>query len=111
MLLAFFDAEEQGLQGAHAFVEKPTVPRERLAVNVNFDMVSRSDAREIFVAGPGRWPRLAPLLTPERIAAIVALIPDAWLDAPRDAYRAYFDARLQAPRAFAEEARHAHARL
>ena len=55
--------------------------------------------------------QLAPLLTPERIAAIVALIPDAWLDAPRDAYRAYFDARLQAPRAFAEEARHAHARL
>lgn len=64
LLLAFFDAEEQGLQGAHAFVEKPTVPRERLAVNLNFDMVSRSDAREIFVAGPGRWPRLASLLTP-----------------------------------------------
>ena len=55
--------------------------------------------------------QLAPQLTPSCIAAIVAGIPDVWLDAPREAYRAYFDARLQPPRAFAEEARHAHARL
>ena len=38
--------------------------RDRLALAVNFDMVSRSDRREIFVAGPGRWPLLTPLLTP-----------------------------------------------
>ena len=55
--------------------------------------------------------QLAPLLTPQCIGAIAALIPDAWLDLPRDAYRAHFDARLQPPRAFAEEARDAHARL
>jgi hypothetical protein len=57
--------------------------------------------------------RLAPLLTPQRIDAIVALIPEAWLDEParRDAYRQYFHARLQAPRAFAEAARVAHAQL
>lgn len=63
---------------------------------------------------------LAPRLSPERIAAIVASIPDAWLDGEppfagrgeqRDAYRLHFDARLQAPRAFAEAARQAHARL
>ena len=63
---------------------------------------------------------LAPLLTPERIATIVALIPDAWLDADapfadaaaqRAAYRQYFDARLQAPRAFAEHAEQVHAGL
>ena len=38
-----FDAEEQGLQGARAFVAAPPVPKERLALNVNLDMVSRSD--------------------------------------------------------------------
>ena len=58
-----FDAEEQGLQGARAFLASPPVPAARIALNVNFDMVSRSDKREIYVAGPGRWPRLGPLLT------------------------------------------------
>ena len=62
LLLAFFDAEEMGLQGAHAFVRTPPVAADRLALDVNFDMVSRSAAGEIFVAGPGRWPRLKPVL-------------------------------------------------
>jgi hypothetical protein len=61
---AFFDAEEAGLQGAQAFVKAPPVPAGRLALNVNFDMVSRSATREIFVAGPGRWPALLPILQP-----------------------------------------------
>ncbi len=62
LLLAFFDAEEMGLQGAHAFVRTPPVAADQLALDVNFDMVSRSAGREIFVAGPGRWPRLKPVL-------------------------------------------------
>jgi len=62
--------------------------------------------------------RLAPLLTPERIAAAVAAIPDDWLPpepafadaaAQRQAYVEYFARRLEAPRAFAEEAARAHA--
>jgi len=64
LLLAFFDAEEAGLQGAQAFVKAPPVPVARIALNVNFDMVSRSATREIFVAGPGRWPALRPILDP-----------------------------------------------
>jgi len=62
LLLAFFDAEEAGLQGARAFLRTPPLPAGRLALNVNFDMVSRSDARAIYVAGPGRWPLLKPVL-------------------------------------------------
>lgn len=69
LLLAFFDAEELGLKGAQAFVQAPTVPRERIAVNLNFDMVSRSDTRELYVAGPGRWPRLKALLDPVAVGA------------------------------------------
>jgi Zn-dependent M28 family amino/carboxypeptidase len=62
LYLAFFDAEEMGLQGAHAFVRTPPVPIEQIALNVNFDMVGRSDRREIYIAGPGRWPKLRPVL-------------------------------------------------
>lgn len=62
--------------------------------------------------------RLSALLTPECIAGIVALIPDDWLatdplfsgpDAQRRAYVDYFARRLQAPRAFVQEAARARA--
>lgn len=61
---------------------------------------------------------MAAILTPERIAEIVSLVPEAWLlpdpffsgpAAQRRAYVDYFMRRLQAPRAFAEEAARAHA--
>ncbi len=59
-----FDAEEQGLQGARAFVAAPPVPRARIALNVNLDMVSRSATRELFVAGTHHRPALQPILEP-----------------------------------------------
>lgn len=62
LILAAFDAEEHGLQGAHSFLEAAPVPIDRIALDVNFDMVSRSAEREIYVAGPGRWPALLPVL-------------------------------------------------
>lgn len=51
----------------------------------------------------------AAALGPDVIRAIVDAVPDAWLDerdpaATRAAYRRHFDARLQAPRPFLEEA-------
>lgn len=61
---------------------------------------------------------MAACFTPERIAEVAALIPDDWLadepafadkPAQRQAYVDYFTRRLQAPRAFAEEALRAHA--
>lgn len=73
LLIAFFDAEEQGLRGARAFVDAPPIDKARLALDVNFDMVSRSDRGEIYVAGPGKWPRLAALLTPVAAGAAVAV--------------------------------------
>jgi hypothetical protein len=57
--------------------------------------------------------QLAAKLTAERVANIVALIPDAWLERDpthgtpaeiRDVYRQYLLRRLEAPRAFVEEA-------
>lgn len=68
---------------------------------------------------PAADARLAPLLTEARLRAIVDQLPDEWLagdDAPfatprehRAAYLRYLVDRLRAPRAFAEEAAHAHA--
>lgn len=63
---------------------------------------------------------LAHRLQPQVVDDIVQRIPDAWLvedplfadrAAQRDAYRQYFDVRLRSPRAFAGEARRAHAQL
>ena len=63
------------------------------------------------LAAADAW--MSPRLTLERIAAVVQLIPDAWLEdepsftdkaAHREAYLRYLTRRLAAPRAFAEEA-------
>ncbi len=63
---------------------------------------------------------LGPLLTPEALRGITNLIPASWLgDEPgfadaaehRAAYLAYLLSRLEAPRAFLEEAIRAHARV
>ena len=58
VLFAAFDAEERGLQGARAFVAKPPVPLDRIALNINLDMVSRNDRREIYIAGTSHYPDL-----------------------------------------------------
>ena len=58
ILFAAFDAEERGLQGARALLAKPPVPQDRIALNVNLDMVSRSDKREIYIAGTYHYPDL-----------------------------------------------------
>jgi len=67
VLVVAFDAEEVGLQGAKAFVAAPPIPRDRLALNINLDMVSRSNRREIYAAGTTHWPKLRPPL--EQVAA------------------------------------------
>ncbi|MGD9904556.1 MAG: M28 family peptidase [Vicinamibacterales bacterium] len=61
LVLAFFDAEEQGLQGARAFLQS-TIAIVPFALNLNFDMVGRGDRNELYVAGPGRWPALKPIV-------------------------------------------------
>lgn len=74
VLFAAFDAEERGLQGAKALLAKPPVPQDRMALNVNLDMVSRSDKREIFIAGTYHYPDLkAPLEAVARRAPITVL--------------------------------------
>ena len=74
VVFAAFDAEEAGLQGAKSFLIAPPLPKERIALNVNLDMVSRNDKREIFVAGTHPWPLLkAPLELVAKRAPITVL--------------------------------------
>lgn len=74
VVFAAFDAEEGGLQGAKAFLAAAPVPRERIALNVNLDMVSRSDRREIFIAGTHHTPSLkAPLEEVAKRAPVTVL--------------------------------------
>jgi Zn-dependent M28 family amino/carboxypeptidase len=69
-----FDAEEMGLQGARAFVAAPPVAKERIALNINLDMVSRSASREVYVAGTYHRPALKPLLEPVAARAAVKVL-------------------------------------
>lgn len=52
VLFAAFDAEEMGLQGAKYFVK--TIEKEKVLLNINMDMISRSPKNELYVVG-GRY--------------------------------------------------------
>lgn len=62
ILFASFDAEEQGIRGARAFVEQPPVPLARMAAILNLDMVSANPRNEIYMAGTYHRPWLKPLI-------------------------------------------------
>ena len=61
VILAFFDAEESGMVGSKAFVNAPPVPLDRLAMNINLDMVARQDGKALWVAGIAHYPALKPI--------------------------------------------------
>ena len=65
------DAEETNLSGAAAFLETPPLARDRIALNVNLDMVSRPDGKGLWAAGPNHTPALRPLV--QAVAAETAL--------------------------------------
>ena len=62
VIIALFDAEEGGLRGARAFVSGGPVPRERIALNINLDMVGHSEAGVLWAAGASQTPVLRPVL-------------------------------------------------
>jgi Zn-dependent M28 family amino/carboxypeptidase len=68
------DAEEMGLQGARAFVAEPPVARERIVMNVNLDMVSRSPAGELYAVGSYHYRFLAPLIAEAAEASRIELL-------------------------------------
>lgn len=73
LVFVALDGEEAGLLGARAFVEDPPVDRSAIALNVNMDMVGRSDRGELYVAGTRHHPALLPPLEAVAAAAPVQL--------------------------------------
>ncbi len=72
VVFAAFDAEELGLRGAKAFVGALPFARERLRLNVNVDMIGRSDDGRLFVSGVRATPALRPMV---EVAARTATVP------------------------------------
>lgn len=70
VVFALWDAEEQGFYGSKAFVAAPPVPLPRIAMNLNLDMMSRSDRNELWLAGAHHAPFLR-----ERFEQLAAQAP------------------------------------
>ncbi|KXK28313.1 MAG: peptidase M28 [Bacteroidetes bacterium OLB12] len=62
IMIVAFDAEEMGLQGSRTFVAHPPVPRNKMIVNLNMDMVARADKGELVACGTFYYPHLKPML-------------------------------------------------
>src|SRR5690606_597855 len=54
--------EEDGHRGSRAFVASDLVAPGKIALNINLDMVSRSERKELYVAGTAHYPNLRPVL-------------------------------------------------
>jgi hypothetical protein len=64
LVIAALDGEEVGLQGARAFMADPPVAKDRIALDVNLDMIARGDKGELYVSGFHHHPTLKPLVEP-----------------------------------------------
>ncbi|GAB3230820.1 M28 family peptidase [Algoriphagus aestuariicola] len=62
MMFVALDAEEMGLRGAKALVEDFPYPLEQILLNVNMDMISRSDKNELYASGTYHNPQFKPIL-------------------------------------------------
>ena len=59
----FFDAEEDGFGGARDYITDPPISLETVALNLNFDMVSRGDNGILWASGTHHWPDMVPRVT------------------------------------------------
>lgn len=65
LVFVAFDAEEYGGDdGASQFLNEPPLPRERIALNVNVDMIGRDARNVLWAVGTKQHPFLKPILEP-----------------------------------------------
>lgn len=62
VMIVLLDGEEMGLQGARALLSDGIVAPGSMALNVNFDMLSKNDKNELYASGAYHNPALAPIL-------------------------------------------------
>jgi Zn-dependent M28 family amino/carboxypeptidase len=70
VIFAALDAEEGGNRGARVLVSDPPAPLSAMALNVNLDMLSRSDKGELYAAGASHFPFMK-----ARLEALAAKAP------------------------------------
>ncbi|BDW99841.1 M28 family peptidase [Maricaulis maris] len=73
VIIAFVDAEERGLQGAHAFVANPPIPVENITFNLNMDMVAMSTDRILWAVGTYHYPFLTTIVDDVASRATVSM--------------------------------------
>lgn len=74
MMFVALDGEEIGFLGANALMRDPAIPLDRMALDINLDMVSRSEAGELYASGLYHFPDLAPMITKIAATAPVRLL-------------------------------------
>ncbi|MEC3906549.1 M28 family peptidase [Tamlana sp. 2201CG12-4] len=74
VILAAFDGEELGLQGSRYFVNSSLVKAKKIILNLNMDMISRSDKKELFVAGASEHHKLKKLIKKAKHAPGIKLL-------------------------------------
>lgn len=62
VIFAAVDAEELGLIGSKYFVANSIIPQENIKLNINMDMISRSDKNELFAIGTRYYKHLEPAI-------------------------------------------------
>ena len=74
VLFVALDGEERGLLGADQFIQRPPVPLESIALNVNLDMTARVDDGYLWATGTWQYPQLRPMLEPIQPVGSVRLV-------------------------------------
>ncbi len=77
VIFAAFDAEELGLKGAYHFVENNILTKRRnIVLNLNMDMISRSEKQQLFAVGTSHYPILKPTIANFKDIGVVDLLID-----------------------------------
>lgn len=58
IVFLFVDAEEIGLKGAEHFVKNDPIEKEKILLNINCDMISRNENKELYACGIFHYPLL-----------------------------------------------------
>lgn len=82
VIIALLDAEEEGLQGARAFVANPPIPQDNITFNLNLDMIAMSTDRLLWVVGTYHYPSLLPIA--EEVASRASVSMPTGFDEPTD---------------------------
>ena len=86
VMIVLTDAEEMGMRGARALFDGGPLTGQRVAANLNLDMIGRDDGVELYAVGTHHTPALRPVLEAVAARAPVPLAfgYDQPTDDPRD---------------------------